>query len=83
MGRRGNASIGEDVVGGAVRDVAWAAGEVLAVVTILLGLRTDVSSRANGVLWYAVTDLAAAVRTLDDLIETARAVIAKTKLSAA
>jgi len=39
--------------------LAWAAGEVLAIVTLLLGLRADVSSRANGVLWYAVTDLVA------------------------
>jgi hypothetical protein len=39
--------------------LAWAAGEILAVLTFLLGFRTDVSSRANGVLWYAMTDLVA------------------------
>ncbi|HEY0807286.1 MAG TPA: DUF4328 domain-containing protein [Pseudonocardiaceae bacterium] len=49
--------------------LAWAAGEVVAVVTFLLGLRTDVSSRANGVLWYAVTDLVAvAVAVLTVLV---------------
>lgn len=39
--------------------VTWAAGETLAIVTILLGFRADVGSRANGVLWYAATDLVA------------------------
>jgi hypothetical protein len=45
----------------------WAAGEVLAVVTLLLSLRTGVQARADGVLWYAATDLvavASAVLTL-------------------
>ena len=42
--------------------LAWAAGETLAIVTFLLDrLRTDVGARANGVLWYAVTDLVAVV----------------------
>jgi hypothetical protein len=40
---------------------AWALSEVLAVVTLLLDLRTGVQARADGVLWYAVTDLAAVV----------------------
>jgi hypothetical protein len=40
--------------------LAWVAGEVLAVTTILLGLRTGVQARADGVLWHAAADLAAA-----------------------
>ncbi len=51
---------------------AWAGGEVLALVTFLLGLRTDVGSRANGVLWYAATDLVAiAVAVLTILVVNA------------
>ncbi|HEX4722751.1 MAG TPA: DUF4328 domain-containing protein [Pseudonocardiaceae bacterium] len=47
----------------------WAGGELLAIVTLLLGLRTDVGSRANGVLWYAATDLVAvAVAVLTVLV---------------
>jgi hypothetical protein len=41
--------------------LAWATSEVLAVITLLWGLRGDVQGRADGVLWHAVTDLAAAV----------------------
>jgi hypothetical protein len=37
----------------------WAGGEVLAVITLLWNLRTDVQGRADGVLWHAVTDLVA------------------------
>jgi hypothetical protein len=49
--------------------LVWACGEVLALLTILLGLRTDVGSRANGVLWYAATDLVAvAVAVLTVLV---------------
>jgi formate hydrogenlyase subunit 3/multisubunit Na+/H+ antiporter MnhD subunit len=33
--------------------------EVLAVTTALLNLRTGVQARADGVLWYAATDLVA------------------------
>jgi hypothetical protein len=47
--------------------VVWAASEVLAILTVLLGLRTGVQARADGVLWYAATDLvgvAAAVLTV-------------------
>lgn len=40
---------------------AWVVSEVLAVLTLLLDLRTGVQARADGVLWYAVTDLVAAV----------------------
>jgi hypothetical protein len=40
--------------------VLWAAGEVLAVLTLLLGLRGGVQALADGVLWHAVTDLVAA-----------------------
>jgi formate hydrogenlyase subunit 3/multisubunit Na+/H+ antiporter MnhD subunit len=35
--------------------------EVLAVTTALLNLRDGVQARADGVLWYATTDLAAVV----------------------
>ncbi|HVV22090.1 MAG TPA: DUF4328 domain-containing protein [Pseudonocardiaceae bacterium] len=38
----------------------WVASEVLAILTVLLGLRTGVQARADGVLWYAATDLVAA-----------------------
>ncbi|HEY3749565.1 MAG TPA: DUF4328 domain-containing protein [Pseudonocardiaceae bacterium] len=37
----------------------WVTSEVLAVTTALLNLRTSVQARADGVLWYAVTDLVA------------------------
>ncbi len=40
---------------------AWVAGEVIAILTLLLSLRTGVQARADGVLWYATTDLVAAV----------------------
>jgi len=39
--------------------LVWAGSECTAVVTILLGLRSGVAAHANGVLWYAVTDLLA------------------------
>lgn len=39
--------------------LAWVASEVLAITTVLLGLRTGVQARADGVLWYAATDLVA------------------------
>ncbi|HEX4703469.1 MAG TPA: DUF4328 domain-containing protein [Pseudonocardiaceae bacterium] len=39
--------------------LVWAGGETLALVTVGLGLRTSVSAHANGVLWYAATDLVA------------------------
>jgi hypothetical protein len=39
--------------------VIWAGGEILVLVTVVLGLRTGVSAHANGVLWYAATDLVA------------------------
>lgn len=48
---------------------AWVVSEVLAVATALLNLRTGVQARADGVLWYAVTDLlAAAVAVLTVLV---------------
>jgi hypothetical protein len=40
---------------------AWVVSEVLAITTVLLELRTSVQARADGVLWYATTDLVAAV----------------------
>jgi hypothetical protein len=40
---------------------AWVVSEVLAITTVLLELRTGVQARADGVLWYATTDLAAVV----------------------
>jgi hypothetical protein len=40
---------------------AWVVSEVLAVTSVLLDLRTGIQARADGVLWYAATDLAAAV----------------------
>lgn len=39
--------------------ITWTASEVIAVVTMLLSLRTGVQARADGVLWYATTDLVA------------------------
>jgi hypothetical protein len=39
--------------------VVWAGSEVTAIVTVLLGLRAGISAHANGVLWYAATDLVA------------------------
>jgi Domain of unknown function (DUF4328) len=42
----------------------WAAGEVLAVITLFWNLRTDVQGRADGVLWHAVTDLVAVALAL-------------------
>lgn len=39
--------------------LAWVASEVLAIATVLLGLRAGVQARADGVLWYAATDLVA------------------------
>ncbi len=38
---------------------AWAVGEVLAIGTLLLGLRTSLQARADDVLWHAATDLVA------------------------
>lgn len=47
----------------------WAAGVLLAILTLLLDLRTGVDSRANGVVWYAMTDLVAvAVAVLTVLV---------------
>jgi hypothetical protein len=40
--------------------LTWAVGEVLALTTIVLGLRTGVQARADGVLWHAATDLGCA-----------------------
>ena len=40
---------------------AWVVSEVLAVTTALLNLRDGVQARADGVLWYAMTDLVAVV----------------------
>jgi hypothetical protein len=40
---------------------AWVVSEVIAVLTLLLDLRTGVQARADGVLWYALTDLVAVV----------------------
>jgi hypothetical protein len=37
----------------------WAVSEVLAITTALLNLRTGVQAHADGVLWYATTDLVA------------------------
>jgi hypothetical protein len=39
--------------------LVWAASEVLAIATMLLALRGGVQAQADGVLWHAVTDLAA------------------------
>lgn len=39
--------------------VVWVGSEVLAVTTALLDLRSGVQAHADGVLWYAVTDLVA------------------------
>ena len=41
--------------------VSWGVSEVLAVVTLLLDQRVGIQARANGVLWFAATDLVAAV----------------------
>lgn len=41
--------------------LAWVVSEVLAITTVLLGLRTGVQAMADGVLWYAATDLVAIV----------------------
>lgn len=38
---------------------AWVLGEVLAIGTLLLGLRTSLQARADDVLWHAATDLVA------------------------
>jgi hypothetical protein len=47
----------------------WVVSEVLAVTTALLNLRTSVQARADGVLWYAATDLVAvAVAVLTVLV---------------
>jgi hypothetical protein len=40
---------------------AWVVGEVLAIGTLLLGLRTSLQARADDVLWHAATDLVAVV----------------------
>jgi hypothetical protein len=40
---------------------AWVVSEVLAITTALLNLRTGVQAHADGVLWYATTDLVAVV----------------------
>ncbi|HEY4019096.1 MAG TPA: DUF4328 domain-containing protein [Pseudonocardiaceae bacterium] len=40
---------------------AWGVGEVIAISTLLLGLRTSLQARADGVLWHAATDLVAVV----------------------
>jgi hypothetical protein len=49
--------------------VVWVGSEVLAITTALLDLRTSVQARADGVLWYATTDLvAAAVAVLTLLV---------------
>ena len=50
----------------------WVTGEVLAVTTALLGLRTSVQARADGVLWYAVTDLVAVAVAVVTLLVSAR-----------
>jgi hypothetical protein len=39
--------------------LAWAGGEVLALLTLLLRLRTGVQAQADSVLWHAATDLVA------------------------
>lgn len=39
--------------------LVWAGGEATAVTTVLLGLRSGVAAHANGVLWYAATDVVA------------------------
>lgn len=41
--------------------LAWVVSEVLAITTVLLGLRSGVQAMADGVLWYAATDLVAIV----------------------
>jgi hypothetical protein len=38
---------------------AWVVGEVIAITTLLLGLRTSLQARADDVLWHAATDLVA------------------------
>lgn len=49
--------------------VTWAASEVLAILSMLLELRTGVQAKADGVLWYATTDLvASAVAVLTVLV---------------
>jgi hypothetical protein len=40
---------------------AWVLGEVIAIGTLLLGLRTSLQARADDVLWHATTDLVAVV----------------------
>jgi hypothetical protein len=40
---------------------AWVTGEVLAIVTLLLGLPASLQARADDVLWHAATDLVAVV----------------------
>jgi hypothetical protein len=40
---------------------AWALGELLAIGTLLLGLRSSLQARADDVLWHAATDLVAVV----------------------
>jgi Domain of unknown function (DUF4328) len=40
---------------------AWALGELLAIGTLLLGLRSGLQARADDVLWHAATDLVAVV----------------------
>jgi hypothetical protein len=37
--------------------LVWAGGEVVAVLTVLLGLRAGVQAQADGVLWHGVADL--------------------------
>lgn len=44
--------------------LSWVASEVLAITTVLLGLRSGVQALADGVLWYAATDLVAMVVAL-------------------
>lgn len=40
---------------------AWVVGEVIAIGTLLLGLRSSLQARADDVLWHATTDLVAVV----------------------
>jgi hypothetical protein len=44
--------------------LVWAGSECAAITTVLLGLRAGVSAHANGVLWYAATDLVAVAVTV-------------------
>lgn len=52
--------------------LAWVVCEVLAVLTLLLGLRTDIQSFADGVLWHAATDLAAAALAVVSVLVVTR-----------